>query len=87
MFSTGADEVNTEFEEKNNKPIQSGKFESIQIDPTSFRKEIKSLNISNTFNKSKQQQLIMMNPQPPQLYSLIILHKEGFPISPVNQYN
>ena len=49
-----------------------------------FQNQIKkSMKDSSIFDKKYNYSLIVMNPQPPKLYSLIKLHKDNEPIRPV----
>lgn len=68
--------------------IQNGNFGTINSDPTNkFQKRIKEeIERSPSIISNQKFKLIIMNPQPPQLYSLIKLHKPGYPIRPVVSY-
>lgn len=66
--------------------IESSNFEILKKDPTNkFQKEIKSAveNSKSIINDRDKYKLTLSNPQHPELYSLIKLHKNGYPIRPV----
>lgn len=66
--------------------LNSGTNEILKKDPTHiFQKAIKCViqNCKSLFNEKDISRLTLMNPQSPKLYSLIKLHKTGYPIRPV----
>ena len=69
--------------------IQKGTFGTINFDPTNkFQKQVKQEieKAASIISNNMKFKLSIMNPQPPQLYSLIKLHKTDYPIRPVVSY-
>ena len=90
FFFTRADKGNTVIAMKKQEYLDKireflGSFEVSDTNPTNiYQTEIKQV-IKNCsfFNDWDRKSLVVMNPQPPKLYSLIKLHKIDRPIRPV----
>ncbi|XP_074029443.1 uncharacterized protein [Leptinotarsa decemlineata] len=66
--------------------LNSGSYEILRNDPTTmYQKKVKETlkTIELVMNGKDKCRALIMNPQPPKLYSLIKLHKTNFPIRPV----
>lgn len=75
-----------EYIQKTETFLDPSKYKLLKSDPTEkFQKEIKSVvnDALSILDINSLYKYILMNPQPPKLYSLIKLHKNNLPIRPV----
>lgn len=93
VIFTKADKGNTvvamasnEYVQKTLEFLNPARYIILSKDPTEiFQKTVKTIinNCKSLFNDRDSSILTLMNPQSPKLYSLIKLHKTGYPIRPV----
>ncbi|XP_074027857.1 uncharacterized protein [Leptinotarsa decemlineata] len=66
--------------------LNAGMYDSLRNDPTHlYQKDVKETfkNIHCVMDEKEKFRSLVMNPQPPKLYSLVKLHKDNYPIRPV----